>query len=522
MNLRDYPRPKNDNGIGLHFRLDLTETINKPYISQGVEWLQQINAKWTLVAGGDWLQIGKAARPIWDAGIMPVCRLVCKIDKPFIDWETGVKTLLDLGIPPYIQIFNEPGDNREWNGQPNIRRFGEKWGAAAARVFDAGGFPGMGAVLGEDEWLAAFHAVQAGGRTDIWQKAWFSVHNYGSNHPPNYPYDDVNQKGIPVTPEEYAKYRFSMPFDELNQMRAEHKHPGETILDDDTSVLRVLEFKKWMTDSLGFCLPMIGGEGGWEWQVEEDLRYPKLPDEWHANYTREMFEWFRFGKLSDSTPLPDELFSVAPWIQADGQADSWWFGPLGTKQLTIDTVAAIPSFVRKFSWDAMEQPPATPEIIVAPPTDTNSTESTPPLQVPEPVMTPPAPEPILSSEPVPSQPEPTPPPVMSKPPPPPFPRPPRPPDAEQPPEPPPPASPPMMTGILSVLDIDGEETEASSFIIVNPGEGTMTGITYIVQQGETLWGISKKFGVTLDSLLKANQLDPNAKLRAGQRLIIPR
>ena len=80
----------------------------------------------------------------------------------------------------------------------------------------------------------------------------------------------------------------------------------------------------------------------------------------------------------------------------------------------------------------------------------------------------------------------------------------------------------MMTGILSVLDIDGEETEASSFIIVNPGEGTMTGITYIVQQGETLWGISKKFGVTLDSLLKANQLDPNAKLRAGQRLIIPR
>src|SRR5690349_3289445 len=88
MKLQDYPRPKNDNGIGLHFRLDLVETPNKPHISEGVEWLQSVNAKWTLVAGQDWSQIGTAARLISDAGIMPVCRLVCKIDKPFIDWET--------------------------------------------------------------------------------------------------------------------------------------------------------------------------------------------------------------------------------------------------------------------------------------------------------------------------------------------------------------------------------------------------------------------------------------------------
>lgn len=442
MNLQDYPRPKNDNGIGLHFRLDLVETENKPHISQGVEWLQSINAKWTLIAGQDWIQIGKAARMVHDVGIMPVCRLVCKIDKPFIDWEEGVKTLHDLGIPAYMQIFNEPGDSREWRDEnPKIEMFGRKWSDAAARVFAAGGMPGMGGVLGQDEWLAAFNAVQADGNADLWSKAWFCVHNYGSNHPPNYPYDDVNQKGIPVTPEEYAKYTFSMPLDELNPFRKEHANPGDTIYDDDTAVLRVHVFKKWMVDSLGYCLPMIGGEGGWQWQTEEDLRYPKLPDESHAQYTREMFEWFRTGKLSDGTALMDELFCCTAWIEADGQADSWWYGPLGTKQGTIDAVASIPEFTRKFSWDASESlPPAEP--IVMPQQPAPGPQPEPPQR--EPVPAPP-------TEPAP-----------------------------------------------------------------------LPGFTYTIQQGETLWGIAKKFGTSVDAIVAANKLTERDKIRAGQKLIIPR
>lgn len=362
VNLQAYPRPNNDNGIGLHFRLDLTETPRKPNVSQGVEWLQAINAKWTLIAGQDWIQICSAARIVWRAGIMPVCRLIGKIDDPSLDWETGVKRLLDQGTPPYIQIFNEPGDPREWRSeQPDILRFGKNWADAAARVFDAGGYPGVGAVLGQDEWRAAFNAVQANGRSDIWEKAWFCVHNYGSNHPPAYPYDDVNQKGIPITPDEYAKYKFSLPLEKLNELRSQGVRPGATILDDDTAALRFLAYKQWMLDSLGFCLPMIGGEGGWQFQAQDDLRYPQVSAELHARYTREMFEWFRSGKLSDGSPLPDELFCCMPWIQADGQADSWWLGPLGTKQMTIDAVANIPTFVRAFGAEdsgALNETPA--------------------------------------------------------------------------------------------------------------------------------------------------------------------
>ncbi len=316
--LRTFPRPPQDNGFGLHFRIGLTEES----IAWTVERLKSIHARWTLIYAQDELQAEAAARATWAAGIMPCTRIGKRIDEGF-DPEPYVTALKRVDAPPYIQIFNEPGDTREWRKDalpPGwLGTFGINWARMAARVVDAGGYPGL-QVLERNELDAAIDAVAAIGRPDIWDRAWFSLHNYGANHPPAYPYD-----------------------------------LGLTVFDDFYGVLSLLAFARWMQERIGFVLPIIGGEGGWQYGQDQDRRYPKVdntgPVKYHADYHREMFSWFRTGLLSNGELLPDYLFSVAPWIAGGWGADDWWGGVLGTKTDTVEAIAGIPPFVRRFSWD---------------------------------------------------------------------------------------------------------------------------------------------------------------------------
>lgn len=48
------------------------------------------------------------------------------------------------------------------------------------------------------------------------------------------------------------------------------------------------------------------------------------------------------------------------------------------------------------------------------------------------------------------------------------------------------------------------------------------GTTYTVQSGDSLWKIAQKFGVSIEALAKMNNLSTNAYLIVGQKLIIPR
>lgn len=65
------------------------------------------------------------------------------------------------------------------------------------------------------------------------------------------------------------------------------------------------------------------------------------------------------------------------------------------------------------------------------------------------------------------------------------------------------------------------------FIVgINASEGEKPGkkasITiYVVQQGDTLWKIAKKYNTTIDDLIKINEIDNPDLLNPGQKLIIP-
>ena len=64
--------------------------------------------------------------------------------------------------------------------------------------------------------------------------------------------------------------------------------------------------------------------------------------------------------------------------------------------------------------------------------------------------------------------------------------------------------------VLGAL-IEGFEPEDVQKIIVE----------YVVEPGDTLWSVSQKFNITLNTILWANNLNQNSILQPGQKLVIP-
>ncbi len=333
MRLEDYPRPKDDTGLGIHFGQDLRRISLDTYIPKMLE----LQMKWCLIPHQDELQLQTAAQAIWAAGIMPISRWVCRIDQSVLDFKRLVDILRQLGVPPYIQIFNEPGDPREWkSSDPDFDQFVLRWARHASVVATAGGFPGL-QLLDPNEVRAVLRYLTRGGAASaganvsaILERMWFCPHPYGANHPPDYPYDVKNQKD----------------------------HPGSTVFQDDIATLAFLEFAPVFREEIGVIPPFIAGEGGWQYRNAEDSRYPPVDDALHAQYHLKLLSSFARGKLANGDELPDYLFAFCPWILFGGEADAWYSWTTGTRLQTINAIKSIPPFVREFNWESAPPPRA--------------------------------------------------------------------------------------------------------------------------------------------------------------------
>lgn len=355
MELWEWPRPPEDNGLGIHLGLEFSEEALAADLSR----VKDQGLKWVLLVPGDEIQLEKAIRLFWPQGIMPVVRPYTLIDRGH-DFVRDVRVMQDCGVPPYIQIYNEPGDHREWSDvpqgsrgkRPDLPLFVSKWVNNALAVYDAGGYPGL-QVLDVGLLREVIAETRRRGVMHLWGRAWFCPHNYGLNHPPRYPYDPVNQEGIPV---QHPEWEFVAPIEEVNRWREEGKNPGQTIYDDYNGVLGFLAFTKVFEEELGFVPPMICGEGGWQYRSSQDRRYAVVGDYLHARYHQQMFSWFKTGRLSNGVPLPDYLFAVCPWILSGLEADAWYSKTMGTREETITLVKRLLPFLRD-----LPAPPGDPE-----------------------------------------------------------------------------------------------------------------------------------------------------------------
>ena len=306
--LQTWPRPVADNGRCLHFVQ--THWLAEIEAQQQINRLKRLGVRWTLVNYANHYQLQRLAPLFAEAGIMVVWRPFVRPYEQYEWWAEDVQFLRSRGLPPYMQLYNEPSLAQEWPADQPIdqAKFEENLLSAIQTVYEAGGYVGLQFI--EPTWLEiTLQRLQTAELTHIYDRLFFIPHPYGLNHPPAYD-DDIN------------------------------------------SVLGFREFATIFETEIGFVPMMIAGEGGWRPGDAQDDRYAPVSERNHRDYHVAVFDWFHTGRLSNGQPLPDYLFAFCPWLIADPHDPAAWFdSSAGDRRLTIEAVEAIPHFERTFSWD---------------------------------------------------------------------------------------------------------------------------------------------------------------------------
>lgn len=306
--LRDWPRPANDNGRCIHF-LPTGYYSARDFEIQ-LPRMVDLQMRWTLALYSDENQLKLAAPKFKAAGIIPVWRRMLTANQKYYNWDRDIKILSDAGLPPYFQLYNEPGNPDEWpDKEPNFDQWSDTFVTTAKDLYNAGGYVGL-QVLDTDELRTVINKIKARKGDRIFQRMFFIPHAYALNHPPNYTEDEIGVLGFRMFADVFQK-------------------------------------------EVGFVPPFIVGEGGWKIGEAQDDRFPKIDDTTQPKYYVELFNWFRPpGKLSNGEPLPDYLFAFCPWLVA-GQttAGAWYDSFEGERTALIKAVTKMGTFTRKFSWD---------------------------------------------------------------------------------------------------------------------------------------------------------------------------
>ncbi len=382
MRLEDFPRPKEDNGRGLHW----SPSVYPPSGSALDFWLDELRAmhiRWVKVLDDGKGSSLELCRRLVDEGIMPVVRIhrVRPWPRKLTQEErTTVRRLVDVGVR-YFETDSNPDLPSEWGGHLPPNWLDQVAGAFiedATFILEAGGLPGLPGMTPRPEHNLVQAVVARSGQDLFAQGAWMAIHNYTLNRPLDYPDDMVNRKGVPVTPEEYKRHHpwgWNEPIELINRWRAEGRQPDITIA-EDPECFRAYELAGEMAyQALGFHIPVISTEGGAVTGWRDDRRYPRLDPWTAAEWTVHMFNFLQ-------TEAPPWYFALCHWLIADRRMDPsrphawephcwythWWDETFGFDGVlpVVEQVKAMPTQARPLA-PAAPVPEAPTTVEAAPP-----------------------------------------------------------------------------------------------------------------------------------------------------------
>ena len=393
--LSAYPRPPNDNGLGVHWSTHLYAQSDEA-TSYFVSELGRMNVKWVklLNDGTQGREYDHTVDELAGAGIMPILRLYQQCNTPYDpdELEALVRHYTAKGVY-YYELYNEPnqpGESGGWcapNEEPQPEYLAEIWTDAARIIYRAGGFPGLPSFFAPDQkqanWRDAFfyrffNSLREQGNEDVLYFSWAPIHNYNVNHPPTYPFDEVNQTGRLLTAEEIARYnlspeaaaeidvnrtiagilkrrplteedaaRLNLTAEELagiNRKFSRGDLMGFTLYDDSTAFFHFIAYRNQFYDLFGFEIPLISTEGGATRGSGEDPRYPVVDGQTAAEWTL----WSADYMLDNA---PGYYFATMTWLLAQHaldydepvwEKDAWYHDREGDQEPVVDALKNRP------------------------------------------------------------------------------------------------------------------------------------------------------------------------------------
>ncbi len=380
MDLKDYPRPPKDTGIGVHWSPGNSGSVGlgelrKTWIPQ----LQRMGVTWVKLLHPGGLEL---AEMLLAADIMPVVRIyrhrpnATDLRKATLNEQEirQIKDYLAVGVR-YFEFNNEPNLPSEWEGATLPGEEAIDYVARAAiidmeTILGLGGYPAVPATSLGCDWDLIGKIIEHGGDYLFDEPVWLAVHNYDINHPLDYPYDRVNRRGVPLTPKTYRRMGTdawtgprwgarTLAF--INQQRQKGKNPRADIMTDAAGFLGFQRLAQLALKHLGRHLPIISTENGPIVGEDDDPRYPTTTPQIHADKVAEIAR-IMMGTSHRYDPAPNYYFATAFWLlgasvlRAKGWEGHAWFSPRWPNGHlpVVEALEQLPKHPRRF--DDLKEP----------------------------------------------------------------------------------------------------------------------------------------------------------------------